>query len=456
MTQREQMERAGERRAGSGATSLAVLAFLTLNALWLGGCELSHASSNSNTSWLRQCDERTACGSGLECVCGRCTQTCESAAQCGADLPGASCEPTSSQPRADRCTGSAEQNGKSCALGCRGDQDCAEVGAQLVCREGFCSASASSSAERDGGAAGSGAPDAGSIRPDPNGRDSGPPDDASVSRDAAVVSDAAVVVDAGPNLCPNGMIVATSAGCLADDAFCIELPDGRYCTGSAAPECPQGALPIARDAPCPTGATCWQYSESLRCQSPPVIDFAQCTQRGGQVVLDPGSGSLIRGGCPLARTALGMFAGPGEGGLCCQLTLEDCKPDDVVYNPTLCSNPTSQFHWTGQSCTAHGGCCKGPDCYKSATTESECMQQHAGCSAVTEPCGGWTPNTCSADEYCAYVQECGQVDGSAICVPRPSSCAAHDLPVCGCDGNDYANLCEAAKAGTGVLKRGGC
>jgi hypothetical protein len=429
MSKHERLERAREIGSGRGAPGVLVLALAGLAALTsLYACELTHTSSNSNTSWLRQCDEQAQCGSGLECLCGRCTQLCEADGQCGGDLPGASCEPTSRQPQADSCTGSAERNGKTCALGCRRDDDCAELSAGLVCRGGFCSAQT----------------DAGSTPPDPIGGDGGPVTDGSAGEDAGVTT----------NDCADGMIVSSAADCLQDDAFCVELPDGRFCTGPATPVCPPPAVPIAGDASCPTGSTCWQYSESLRCRSPEVIDFTQCTDRGGRPVLDPGDGSLFRDGCPNARTALGMFDGPGEGGLCCQLTIDDCKPHDVMYESLVCDT-LRVFHWTGLSCAPHMGCCTGPDCDKQ-TSESDCMQQYAGCSAITKPCGGRTVGTCAADEYCAYLQECGVVDGSAICVPRPTSCEASDQPVCGCDGNSYESLCEAAAAGSGIARRGGC
>jgi hypothetical protein len=51
---------------------------------------------------------------------------------------------------------------------------------------------------------------------------------------------------------------------------------------------------------------------------------------------------------------------------------------------------------------------------------------------------------------------CGAADAEANCLPRPAECIATDAPVCGCDGKTYANACEAAKAGAGVLSEGAC
>jgi hypothetical protein len=82
---------------------------------------------------------------------------------------------------------------------------------------------------------------------------------------AATPADAGAVTDAGATC--SGEIVADSSRCLQDDAFCEPLPDGRWCTGPSAPQCPAGSTPIAMDAVCPPGQRCWQYSESLRCQT---------------------------------------------------------------------------------------------------------------------------------------------------------------------------------------------
>jgi Kazal-type serine protease inhibitor domain len=193
-----------------------------------------------------------------------------------------------------------------------------------------------------------------------------------------------------------GMIVDTAAGCLQDDAFCRELPDGRYCTGPMAPMCPAGATPIAPDAECPADANCWQYSESLRCSRTASYTPEECAAAGGVAIADPGDGSVVAGGCPEGGTSLGMIdAGWDEGGLCC---------------------------------------------------------------VARVACGARAGATCIAQQYCAYEEGglCGAADAEANCRARPSACDADLKPVCGCDGKTYSNKCEANAAGTGILSSGEC
>jgi len=77
---------------------------LALSALALG-CEppAPGPQGDSHTNWLRTCDADRDCGA-LSCVCGVCTLTCASAADC-ASVEGASCLPPSQSSNATLCVG---------------------------------------------------------------------------------------------------------------------------------------------------------------------------------------------------------------------------------------------------------------------------------------------------------------------------------------------------------------
>lgn len=61
---------------------------------------------------------------------------------------------------------------------------------------------------------------------------------------------------------------------------------------------------------------------------------------------------------------------------------------------------------------------------------------------------------CPASAYCTTPpRKCG---GAALCRPRPELCPELYEPVCGCDGETYANACAAAAAGASVHSQGVC
>jgi len=79
-------------------------------------------------------------------------------------------------------------------------------------------------------------------------------------------------------------------------------------------------------------------------------------------------------------------------------------------------------------------------------------------SASQTACGGLLGLKCAADQYCAYDEKaiCGAADQTGTCQPRPQVCRDIYSAVCGCDGQTYANDCEAAGKGTSVLHTGAC
>lgn len=96
-----------------------------------------------------------------------------------------------------------------------------------------------------------------------------------------------------------------------------------------------------------------------------------------------------------------------------------------------------------------------------------CMAQMAGqnvasrgrCEVSAERCGGRGGARCDDSEYCAFTLDdmCGRFDATSTCMARPSDgCPDIFDPVCGCDGRDYGNECEANAEGVAILFRGTC
>jgi Pacifastin inhibitor (LCMII)/Kazal-type serine protease inhibitor domain len=93
-----------------------------------------------------------------------------------------------------------------------------------------------------------------------------------------------------------------------------------------------------------------------------------------------------------------------------------------------------------------------------ACTEKLCPKDPGKEPSPERNCGGIAGFQCPPNTYCAYgpTQKCGAGDQMAACKPRPEVCTKEYKPVCGCNGKDYGNVCEAAHDGTSVLKEGSC
>ena len=61
---------------------------------------------------------------------------------------------------------------------------------------------------------------------------------------------------------------------------------------------------------------------------------------------------------------------------------------------------------------------------------------------------------CDSGFYCA--KAIGDCDGTGECQQKPDACPDVYMPVCGCDGNEYGNTCEAAAASVNVDTNGQC
>lgn len=122
-------------------------------------------------------------------------------------------------------------------------------------------------------------------------------------------------LDPTSDICEDGLLVDSQDGCYAD-GFCTQLPSGLYCSAGGANACP--APYVEAEAPCSTETfSCFTWAEGFYCRLPEV-SREECEGAGGEVIYDPGDGSVSLQGCPDDRQDLGVLTSSGgEGALCC-------------------------------------------------------------------------------------------------------------------------------------------
>jgi uncharacterized protein DUF6748/Kazal-type serine protease inhibitor-like protein len=75
-----------------------------------------------------------------------------------------------------------------------------------------------------------------------------------------------------------------------------------------------------------------------------------------------------------------------------------------------------------------------------------------------ELCGSRGLGSCAEGEFCDFPvgNDCGRSDAPGQCTVPPEFCIEIFSPVCGCDGETYANSCFAQAAGVSVDFAGSC
>lgn len=97
-------------------------------------------------------------------------------------------------------------------------------------------------------------------------------------------------------------------------------------------------------------------------------------------------------------------------------------------------------------------------CFANAAGTSV-SQQGACCQANPKTCGGFFNVPCqNPGDFCKLeIRDlCGAADAPGVCTPKPGTCTTQSDPVCGCDGKDYKNECDAHAAGVSVSFKGSC
>jgi hypothetical protein len=113
-------------------TRVSITWIAALSASWLlVACGESAQAGDTQTNWLNICQTSAECGD-LECICGRCTKTCE-ASDCSDVAAEAECFPATNQGVQSLCEGS--EASAMCLGGCETQAQC---GSTEQCLDGAC------------------------------------------------------------------------------------------------------------------------------------------------------------------------------------------------------------------------------------------------------------------------------------------------------------------------------
>ena len=136
---------------------------------------------------------------------------------------------------------------------------------------------------------------------------------------------------------------------------------------------------------------------------------------------------------------------------CAAVAVATCQPD------------SEQIRATFQACLAtcsRGMCAEifEPVCGCDGQTYSNACAA-ANANAGVEYLGACGEPECTSNDDCDEADYCfseGGCDAPGVCQPRPVVCTLEFNPVCGCDGQTYANACVAAASGVNIASRGAC
>jgi hypothetical protein len=255
-----------------------------------------------------------------------------------------------------------------------------------------------------------------------------------------------------------GLSVASSGECGSSSGGGV----GETCGGVAALDCEKGLychFPV--ETQCASGdqtGTCTPIGGGGCTKE--LNEVCGCDNRTyGNPCMATAAGVSIahQGACKPTTVACGEIGDCAEDEFCNFPPEANCGLAD---GPGVCTKVPSK----DTACDANYAPVCGCD---GKTYGNECTALVAGVSVASEgecgtlpvgDCGGLTGLACKTGFFCDYPANmaCGAADGLGTCTVVPNACPQNIDPVCGCDGEDHANPCEANGKGTDVAYKGAC
>jgi len=243
----------------------------------------------------------------------------------------------------------------------------------------------------------------------------------------------------------------------------IGSDDQGACGGLQGAECAEGEFcNFPKDAMCGAAdatGSCEPIPENCTEEYAPVCGCDDQTYGNECIAHAAGVSVAKKGECESQSNACGGDGGNecAEGEFCNYSLDAICGFADATGvcepKPELCSEEYAPV--CGCDGVTYSTECTANAAGVSVAAEGECEEQ------PSNVCGGDRADGsggCAENEFCNYPLDaiCGAADGTGVCEPRPELCGEIYAPVCGCDGETYANECMANAAGFSMASEGEC